>query len=641
MLSTREKYYQMLEKEFNTKEAILTELINLEAIMHLPKGTELYVSDIHGEYDAFNHILRTGAGNIKEKISDLFQDRLTIHEKDKLTILVAYPREALNNEHFFEHKDQSWYRKKIRQLLELLSYSAIKYTRSKVRKALPKQYAYIIEELMYTDTNYRDKADYFDQILSHLLELDQGEHFIVALCNSIQRLVLDHLHVVGDIYDRGPAADKIMDRLCQQPSVDVQWGNHDILWMGAYGGSRACLMTLLRIAARYNYLYEIEQAYALNLRPLFMYAEEHYQKNPVFTPKEKNCSADYSIESLDTLEKVHQALSILQFKLEGQLIKRHPEFEMEDRLLFDQIDFNTDTIDLAGETYPLQGSCFQTLQEDPYELTEQEYYVVDMLMASFQQSAKMQEHMNFLLDKGSMYLVYNQHLLFHGCIPLDDAGNFLPLKVGKKSYEGKALLEFFEDQIRLGCAHKKNDNSNADWIWYCWTGKISPQFGKTAMTTFERYFIADKKTHVEVKNSYYSFRDKRQICEMILEEFGLYSPASRIINGHTPVKVKGGESPIKGEGMLFVIDGGLSKAYQKTTGIAGYSLLNNSYGFQLVTHEPFTSVENLLEKQTDETSLKKVIDQELTRILIKDTTVGLSIEEQIENLTGLLLYQKS
>ncbi|MGM0215226.1 fructose-1,6-bisphosphatase [Enterococcus sp. AZ109] len=641
MLSTRDKYYKMLEKEFNTKEAILTELINLEAIMHLPKGTELYVSDIHGEYDAFNHILRTGAGNIKEKISDLFQDRLTTHEKDKLTILVAYPREALASEHFFDHKDYSWYRKKIRQLLELLSYSATKYTRSKVRKALPKQYAYIIEELMYTDTNYRDKANYFDQVMSHLLELEQGDPFIIALCYSIQRLVLDHLHVVGDIYDRGPAADKIMDRLCQQPSVDVQWGNHDILWMGAYGGSRACLMTLLRIAARYNYLYEIEHAYALNLRPLFMYAEEHYQKNPFFTPKEKNCSSDYSIESLDTMEKVHQALSILQFKLEGQLIKRHPEFEMEDRLLFDQIDLQANTIDLNGETYPLQGSCFQTLQKDPYALTEQEYYVVDMLMDSFQQSTKMQEHMNFLLDKGSMYLVYNQHLLFHGCIPLDEAGNFLPLKVNDQSYEGKKLLEFFEEHIRLGCTNQKKDNAHADWIWYCWSGKISPQFGKSAMTTFERYFVADKKTHVEVKNSYYSFRDKQEICEMILEEFGLYSPASRIINGHTPVKVKGGESPIKGEGMLFVIDGGLSKAYQKTTGIAGYSLLNNSYGFQLVTHEPFTSVENLLEKQADQTSLKKVIDQELTRILIKDTTVGLSIEEQIENLTGLLQYQKN
>ncbi|MGG5317109.1 fructose-1,6-bisphosphatase [Enterococcus sp. AZ072] len=641
MLSTREKYYQMLEKEFTTKEAILTELINLEAIMHLPKGTELYISDIHGEYDAFNHILRTGAGNIKEKISGLFQDRLTSHEKDKLTILVAYPREALASNTFFDHKDCSWYRKKIRQLLELLSYSSTKYTRSKVRKALPKQYAYIIEELMYTDTNYQDKADYFDQIMSHLLELDQGEPFIIALCNSIQRLVLDHLHVVGDIYDRGPAADKIMDRLCQQPSVDVQWGNHDILWMGAYGGSRACLITLLRIAARYNYLYEIEQAYALNLRPLFMYAEEHYEKNPVFTPKEKNCSADYSIESLDTLEKVHQALSILQFKLEGQLIQRHPEFEMEDRLMFNQINFKSNTIKLGKDTYPLQGSCFKTVQKDPYALTQQEYYVVDMLMASFQMSVKMQEHMNFLLDKGSMYLVYNQHLLFHGCIPLDEKGNFLPLKVGKDLYEGKGLLEFFENQIRLGCNDQSTDNPHADWIWYCWTGKISPQFGKSAMTTFERYFINDKKTHLEVKNSYYSFRDKKEICEMILEEFGLYSPASRIINGHTPVKVKGGESPIKGEGMLFVIDGGLSKAYQKTTGIAGYSLLNNSYGFQLVTHEPFTSVENLLEKQSDQTSLKKVIDHELTRILIKDTTVGLSIEEQIENLTGLLLYQKN
>ncbi|GCF93501.1 fructose-1,6-bisphosphatase class 3 [Enterococcus florum] len=641
MLSTREKYYQMLEKEFQSKEAILTELINLEAIMHLPKGTELYISDIHGEYTAFNHILRTGAGNIKEKISLLFEDRLTSHEIDKLTILVAYPRESLASDSFFEHKDRSWYRKKIRQLLELLSFSSTKYTRSKVRKALPKQFAYIIEELMYTDTNYKDKADYFHQILSHLLELEQGDAFIIALCYSIQRLVVDHLHVVGDIFDRGPDADQIMDHLCKQPSVDVQWGNHDILWMGAYAGSRACLMTLLRIAARYNYLYEVEHAYALNLRPLFMYAEEYYQNNPVFTPKETTCSDHYSIESMDALEKVHQALSILQFKLEGQLIKRHPEFEMEDRLLFDQIDIDQNTITLEGKTYPLQGSCFQTLLEDPYQLSEQEEYVVDMLLTSFQQSSKMQEHMNFLLEKGSMYLVYNQHLLFHGCIPLTEKGEFLPLHVEGVDYSGKSLLTFFEEHIRQGCDAQTSDNPHADWVWYCWSGKISPQFGKSAMTTFERYFIADKKTHREIKNSYYSFRDTKETCQMLLEEFGLYSPCSRIINGHTPVKVKGGESPIKGEGMLFVIDGGLSKAYQKTTGIAGYSLLNNSYGFQLVTHDPFSSVENLLERQSDQTLLKKVIDRELQRILIKDTTVGQSIEEQIENLTGLLHYQKT
>lgn len=640
MLSTREKYYQMLEKEFSTKEAIMTELINLEAIMHLPKGTELYISDIHGEFTAFDHILRTGAGNIKEKISLLFGDRLTEHEKDKLTILVAYPREALDDKEFYAYRDRSWYRKKIRQLLELLAFCSTKYTRSKVRKALPKRYAYIIEELMYTDTNYFDKAAYFDQILAHLLDLEQGRTFIIALCQSIQRLVVDHLHVVGDIYDRGPEADKIMDKLCQHPSVDIQWGNHDILWMGAFAGSRACLMTLLRIAARYNYLYEIEQAYALNLRPLFMYAEEHYEKNPIFTPKEKNSSESYSIESLDSLEKVHQALSILQFKLEGQLIKRHPEFQMDDRLLFEKIDFDKNTVRLAGKDYPLQGSCFQTLQEDVHALTEQEDYVVDMLLASFQQSTKMQEHMQLLLDKGSMYLVYNQHLLFHGCLPLKADGSFLPLTVNGKDYAGKDLLNFFEEQIRSGCQSQKTDSPAADWIWNCWTGKISPQFGKSAMTTFERYFIADKKTHKEIKNPYYKFRDTHETCQMILEEFALYSPNSRIINGHTPVKVQDGESPIKGEGMLFVIDGGLSKAYQKTTGIAGYSLLNNSYGFQLVTHDPFESVKNLLAKQADETSLKRVIDKDLKRILIKDTTVGDSLEEQIENLSGLLNYQE-
>ncbi|MFC4772169.1 fructose-1,6-bisphosphatase [Enterococcus hermanniensis] len=637
MLSTREKYYQMLEKEFSNQEAIMTELINLEAIMHLPKGTELYISDIHGEFTAFDHILRTGAGNTKEKIGLLFGDRLTEHEKNKLTILVAYPKEALKDEHFFAHKDRSWFRKKIRQLLELLAFCSTKYTRSKVRKALPKQYAYIIEELMYTDTSFQDQAAYFDQILSHLLDLNQGVAFITALCQSIQRLVVDHLHVVGDIYDRGPEADKILDKLAKHPSLDIQWGNHDILWIGAFAGSRACLLTLLRIAARYNYLYEIEQAYALNLRPLFMYAEEHYQKNSVFKPKDS--SNHYSIESRDSLEKVHQALAIIQFKLEGQLIKRHPEFEMDDRLLLEKIDFDAETIQLANKEYPLEGSCFQTIQADVHALNEQEEYVVDMLLASFQQSVKMQEHIQLLLDKGSMYLVYNQHLLFHGCLPLKKAGGFLPLKVENQSYAGKDLLNFFEEKIRLGCQKQQTDSSEADWIWYCWSGKISPQFGKSAMTTFERYFIDDQETHKEIKNPYYQYRDTQETCKMILKEFALYSPNSRIINGHTPVKVKSGESPIKGDGMLFVIDGGLSKAYQKTTGIAGYSLLNNSYGFQLVTHDPFDSIENLLHKQTDETSLKRVIDRELTRNMIKDTTVGETLQEQIENLTGLLAYQ--
>ncbi|WP_407855459.1 fructose-1,6-bisphosphatase [Enterococcus hailinensis] len=637
MLSTREKYYQMLEKEFSNPEAIMTELINLEAIMHLPKGTELYISDIHGEFTAFDHILRTGAGNTKEKISLLFGDRLTEHEKNKLAILVAYPKEALKDAHFFSHKDRSWYRKKIRQLLELLAFCSTKYTRSKVRKALPKQYAYIIEELMYTDTSYHDQAAYFDQILSHLLDLNQGGVFITALCQSIQRLVVDHLHVVGDIYDRGPEADKILDKLAKHPSLDIQWGNHDILWIGAYAGSRACLLTLLRIAARYNYLYEIEQAYALNLRPLFMYAEEHYQKNPSFKPK--SSSDQYSIESSDSLEKVHQALAILQFKLEGQLIKRQPEFEMDDRLLLEKIDFKAETIELNGKEYPLQGGCFQTIQADVHALTEQEEYVVDMLLSSFQQSIKMQEHIQLLLDKGSMYLVYNQHLLFHGCLPLKKNGTFLPLNVADHAYAGKELLNFFEEKIRLGCQKQHTDSSEADWIWYCWSGKISPQFGKSAMTTFERYFIADQATHKEVKNPYYQYRDTQETCKMILEEFALYSPNSRIINGHTPIKVKSGESPIKGDGMLFVIDGGLSKAYQKTTGIAGYSLLNNSYGFQLVTHDPFESIENLLHKQTDETSLKRVIDRELTRNMIKDTTVGEGLQEQIDNLNGLLAYQ--
>lgn len=637
---TQEKYYELLHKEFPTSEAIVTELINLEAIMNLPKGTELFLSDIHGEYTAFDHILRTGAGNVKEKIYNLFMEELTDEEKDKLNVLIAYPELVLADQDFYPNKESSWYKQTIQRLLRLLDYAATKYTRSKVRKTLPSQFAYVIEELLYTDTTYPDNKAYYQQVLDHLISFGQGDAFITALSVSIRKLTVDHLHLVGDIFDRGPDADKIMDRLCQHHSVDIQWGNHDILWMGAYAGSKACLLTLLRIAARYNYLYEIEHAYGLNLRPLFMFAEKNYQNNPAFTPKEKNSSPAYLIESQDTLEKVHQALSIIQFKLEGQLIQRRPEFEMEDRQLLEKIDHKAGTIELKEKAYPLKGACFQTVDpEDPYKLTPEEDYIADTLLSSFQQSPRMKKHMEFLLQKGSMYLVYNSHLLFHGCLPLDDDGTFLPFELHGKAYRGKALLEFFENQIREACLNQEvTDDLSTDLVWYCWSGKLSPQFGKSAMTTFERYFIADKATHKEIKNSYYTFRDTKETCAMILDEFGLSASNSKIINGHTPVKVAAGESPIKGNGRLFVIDGGMSKAYQKTTGIAGYSLLNNSYGFQLVTHEPFYSAEKLLETKQDKTSLKKVIDKELARTFIKETTIGESLAEQISSLTGLLEY---
>ncbi|KAF1299531.1 fructose 1,6-bisphosphatase [Enterococcus sp. JM4C] len=639
---TQKKYFDLLAKEFENSGEIITELINLEAILNLPKGTELYLSDIHGEYPAFDHILRTGAGNLRGKISECFGDTLSETEKDAFSLLVAYPKEILKDPNFFPEKNHQWYEKTILKLIRLLTYAASKYTRSKVRKALPKNYTYIVEELLYTDISLNEKETYYQEILTRLIELGEAPAFIVEVSTSIQRLVLDHLHIVGDLFDRGPNADKIMDRLMSYHSLDIQWGNHDILWLGAHAGSEACLLTLLRIAARYNYLYELESAYSLNLRPLFLFAEDTYQKNAGFAPKARKEGKAFQPESDERLEKVHQALTILQFKLEGQIIQRRPEFQMADRLLLDKIDLETNQLQLTDQSHPLIHACFQTVSADqPYQLSEEEKYVVQSLMHSFQHSEKLQRHMKFLLAKGSMYLVYNNHLLYHGCIPLNEDGRFMELKIDGVFYFGKSLLEEFEKKIRQSSLSPAvHDDLATDLIWYSWVGKASPLFGRSAMTTFERYFIEDKQTHKEISNPYYQLRNTEKTCQMILTHFGLDSLDSKIINGHTPVKVTKGESPIKASGKLFVIDGGLSKAYQETTGIAGYSLLNNSFGFQIVTHQPFHSIPQLLEERRDRTYLKKVIDAKVKRTLIKETTIGASIQEQCQVLTELLSYLK-
>ncbi|OJG72354.1 hypothetical protein RV11_GL002936 [Enterococcus phoeniculicola] len=641
-IMNQKKYFDLLAKEFGNSGEIITELINLEAILNLPKGTELYLSDIHGEYPAFDHILRTGAGNLRGKISECFGESMSELEKDKFSLLVAYPKEILKDSSFYPEKNHAWYEKTILQLIQLLTHAASKYTRSKVRKALPKNYTYIVEELLYTDISLNEKEIYYQEILSRLIDLGEAPSFIIDVSTSIQQLVVDHLHVVGDIFDRGPNADKIMDRLMSYHSLDIQWGNHDILWLGAYAGSKACLMTLLRIAARYNYLYELESAYSLNLRPLFLFAEDTYQENSGFAPKARKNAENFQPESDERLEKVHQALTMIQFKLEGQIMKRRPEFQMDDRLLLDKIHFDTNQIQLNGRIYPLIHSCFQTVDtENPYQLSDEENYVVDSLMHSFQHSEKLQRHMKFLLAKGSMYLVYNNHLLYHGCMPLNEDGRFLEMEIEGIFYFGKSLLEQFEKKLRESSLNPSiHDDLATDLIWYSWIGKASPLFGRSAMTTFERYFIEDKTTHKEYNNSYYQLRNTEKTCRMILTHFGLENEQSKIINGHTPVKVAKGESPIKASGKLFVIDGGLSKAYQNTTGIAGYSLLNNSFGFQIVTHQPFHSIPKLLEEKRDRTYLKKVIDEKVKRTLIKETTIGASIREQCQVLIELLNYLK-
>lgn len=614
------------------KQAILTELINLEAILNLPKGTELYLSDIHGEFAAFDYILRSCAGNLKLKITECFKEQLNDSEINQLTLLITYPEEAIQYPRYYPFYNKDYQERVIRQLITLLSFVSTKYTRSKVRKKFPEEYAYILEEFIYTDLQYSDQADYFKNMIHYLIELDEAIPFILKVAPVIQNLIIDHIHIVGDIFDRGKEADLVMERICELPSVDIQWGNHDLLWMGAYAGNAACLCHLLRIATRYQYLYDIEKAYGINLRPLFLFAEKTYHANHAFTPKGK-LDADQLI-----LEQVHQALSILQFKLEGQIAHRRPELHMDMYDVLSKIDYENNTIDINGQTYKIENPCFQTVNpKQPLQLTEAEQAVLESLMYSFQHSLKMKKHMEFLMKHGSMYLIYNQHLLYHGCIPLAQSGELINFTVGNDSYQGAALLDFFEKHLKESFRNlDTHEDFATDLSWYAWCGPFSPLFGKHKMTTFERYFIKDKKTHLERKNAYYRYRDSEKICQLILEAFGLNPEFSRIINGHTPVKTTKGESPVRGNGHLFVIDGGLSKAYQKQTGIAGYSLLNNSYGFQIVTHQPFISTDYLFNQQTDMTAIKRVIDKVAKRTLIKDTTIGREIQVKKQKLQSQL-----
>ncbi|SKA04857.1 fructose-1,6-bisphosphatase-3 [Pilibacter termitis] len=633
----RENYYKLLFEKYGSKEEVYAELINLEAILNLPKATELFLSDIHGADGAFDYILRTGAGNLKEKIVATFASVWDFEKVNEFTLLVAYPELFLQE--MTEKKTNTWQKETILDLICLLKFCASKYTRSKVRKSLPKEFAYIIEELLYMEGAAEEKENYYEQILERVITLQQGEIFIVALSLSIQRLVIDHLHIVGDVYDRGSGAHKIMNRLEKFHSVDFQWGNHDILWLGARVGSSCSMITLLRIAARYKYLLDLEEAYGINLRPLYLFAEKNYKTNPRFTPKatEKNAQ---EIENDELLEKVHQALAIIQFKLEGQIIQRRKEFQMDDRLLLEKIDFDRQTITLEDESYSIESFPRATIDpQDIYALSAEEKYVLDSLTTSFQNSEPLKRHVHFLLEKGAMYQVYNGQLLFHGCIPLLENGDFASFTLEGHSYEGKALLDAFEHYIRQSARNIDiHDDFATDLIWYCWCGEKSPLFGRKKMTTFERYFIPDKLTHKEMENPYFSLRDEEETCKKILEEFGLFDQNARIINGHTPVKVRKGETPTRANGKLFIIDGGMSRAYQKTTGIAGYSLLNNSYGFQIVTHQPFKSIEEIFEQRKDPTTVKNMIDGKFKRRLIKDTTIGKEIQEQIDDLLELLGY---
>ncbi|MCG1266881.1 fructose-1,6-bisphosphatase [Staphylococcus epidermidis] len=639
----KQKYLDLLSQKFDSAEKLATEIINLESILELPKGTEHFVSDLHGEYESFQHVLRNGSGNVRAKINDIFKDKLSQQEINDLAALVYYPEEKLKlvkNNFDSIGTLNIWYITTIQRLIDLITYCSSKYTRSKLRKALPEQYVYIIEELLYKSNEFHNKKPYYETLVNQIIELEQSDDLIIGLSYTVQRLVVDHLHVVGDIYDRGPKPDKIMDTLINYHSVDIQWGNHDVLWIGAYAGSKVCLANLLRICARYDNLDIIEDAYGINLRPLLTLAEKYYDaKNPAFKPKkrpDKEVSLTKREESQIT--KIHQAIAMIQFKLEMPIIKRRPSFEMEERLVLEKIDYDNNEITIYNKTYPLKDTCFQTVNpNNPAELLAEEKEVMDKLLLSFQQSEKLRRHMSFLMRKGKLYLPYNGNLLIHGCIPVDENGEMESFEIEGERLSGRELLDVFEYHVRRAFDHKEStEDISTDLVWYLWTGKYSSLFGKRAMTTFERYFIEDKASHKEEKNPYYYLREDVDMIRKMLKDFGLNPDEGRIINGHTPVKEIDGEDPIKANGKMLVIDGGFSKAYQSTTGIAGYTLLYNSFGMQLVAHKEFNRKEKVLSMGADELSVKRVVDEELQRKKIRDTNIGKQLQDQIDILKILM-----
>ncbi|MCM3113811.1 fructose-1,6-bisphosphatase [Neobacillus sp. MER 74] len=633
------KYLDLLVQKYDCEEKVVTEIINLEAILNLPKGTEHFVSDLHGEYQAFQHVLRNGSGNVKEKIRDLFQDVLFEKEINEFAALVYYPEEKLQiiKNHFSNEEElNQWYIVIIERMIRLISHASSKYTRSKLRKALPSQFVFIIEELLYKTYQSTNKEQYYTEIVQQIISLGQADKLITGLAYTTQRLVVDHLHVVGDIYDRGPEPDKIMDTLINYHSVDIQWGNHDVLWLGAFAGSMVCLANIIRICARYDNLDIIEDVYGINLRPLLNLAEKYYEDNPAFRPKlhsEKKLSDHEKLQ----ITKIHQAIAMIQFKLEMPIIKRRPNFNMSERLLLEKIDYDKSEITINGRTYPLENTCFATINpEQPDQLLEEEKQVMEKLLFSIQHSEKLARHMNFLMKKGSLYLKYNGNLLIHGCIPLDEEGNMGKMVIENKTYSGRDLLDVFEHYLRHSFAHpEETDDLATDMVWYLWTGEYSSLFGKKEMTTFERYFIKDKSTHREGKNPYYHLRENEDFCRRILTEFDLNPDQGHIINGHTPVKEIEGENPIKANGKMIVIDGGFSKAYQSTTGIAGYTLLYNSYGMQLVAHKHFNSKEDVLLNGTDVLSIKRLVDKELKRKKVRETNIGEKLLQEISILNNL------
>ena len=644
------EYLKLLAKQYPTVQQASTEIINLRAIQNLPKATEHFISDVHGEFEAFQHILNSASGVVREKIDDLLGASVPRSDRDQLATLIYYPEEKLEEIERECDDMREWYRITFHRLIDLCCLVSAKYTRSKVRKAMPPEYAYIIDELIHThyEKNEADKRDYYENIINTIIDLDRASNFLIQLCELIKRLAVDHLHLVGDIFDRGPGADVIMDALMEYHSVDIQWGNHDILWMGAASGSRTLVATVLANSLRYNNLEVIETGYGISLRPLSVFADEVYRKCDVSRFQVKIAKEDEgSFSERDKLlaARMHKAITMILFKLEGQKIRRNPSFHMDDRLLLDKVDYQNKTVEIDGVTCPMLDTDFPTVDpKDPYALTPQEDALINTLTRSFRHSEKLQRHVRFLYSKGSLYRVYNGNLLFHGCIPMAADGRLLSFSVGCKDLSGKEFLDYADLTARRAYYNRPGSPERQfgmDFLWWLWCGRNSPIFGRDRMTTFERRFVEDESTHTETKNAYYTLYNDPAVCEGILREFGLEESHSHIINGHVPVKSRKGESPVKGGGRLIVIDGGFCKAYQKTTGIAGYTLIYNSACFRLVAHQPFAGREEAIRKNWDITSTSQIFDRLERRATIHDTDNGRRMQDQVDDLLDLLRAYRS
>lgn len=622
-----ERYLELLAEKYPTEQAVSREIINLTAILSLPKGTEHFMSDLHGEYEAFCHILNNCSGVIREKVDLLFGETLSDFDREEICTLIYYPVEKLELVRKEGKNNEEWYRATLGKLIDIARLLSSKYTRSKVRKAMPKEYAYILDELIHVQKDEDDnQVVYHRNILDTLLELDNADEFIEVLAGLIKRLAVDHLHIVGDIFDRGACADRIMDLLMQYHSLDIEWGNHDILWMGAAAGSKACIATVVRNNLKYNNMKILENSYGISLRNLALFAEKIY-------PSE------------EPMKAALKAISVMLFKLEGQVILRNPDYNMTDKLLLHKVNVEKQTVEIDGTEYVIKEEAFPTVNfdsgdiEDVYQLSEEEDQVMEGLRMAFVNSIRLRQHIDFLYQKGSMYRIFNGNLLYHGCVPLDESGNLEGVAFGKKRYHGREYLDYAERIARRAWS-KDARQKDRDFMWYLWCGRKSPLSGRN-IKTFERTYVLDENTWFEQSNPYYKFYHEEKVCNMILHEFGLYSESSHIINGHTPVRTSKGEHPVRANGKLLVIDGGFCKSYHKTTGIAGYTLIFNSHGIRIKSHQPFQSVYAALTENKDIESKSELVETESERLMVRNTDNGKKIKEDIEGLKMLLRAYRS